>query len=71
MVIKMNKQNIIERIDMLYDKYEVDKSFYEKMNEDEKIRGVKGILAELDMKKKIPYDSSDIEMIKDIFSLYC
>lgn len=67
----MNIQNTIEIIDMLYDKYGVDKKFYSEMSDDEIARGIKGILAELDMKKKNPYSSSDIEMIKDIFALFC
>ncbi len=67
----MNEEKIIEYIDMLYEKYEVDKSFYSQMNNQEKIRGMKGILAELDLKKRFPYTDSDIEIIKDIFSLCC
>ena len=67
----MNEEKIIENIDMLYEKYEVDKSFYSKMSNQEKIRGMKGILAELDLKKKMPYVDVDIEIIKDIFSLCC
>ncbi len=67
----MNEEKIIKNIDMLYDKYNVDKSFYSHMSNQEKIRCMKGILAELDIKKKIPYKDSDIEIIKDIFSLCC
>ena len=67
----MDIENVIRNIDMLYEKYEVDKSFYNKMSRQEIIKGIKGILAELDLKKKMQYTASDIELIKDIFSLYC
>lgn len=67
----MNEEKIIKSIDMLYEKYNVDKSFYSGMSDQEKIRGMKGILAELDLKKKIPYTDLDIEIIKDIFSVCC
>lgn len=48
----MNEEKIIKSIDILYEKYMVDKSFYNKMSNQEKIRRMKGILAELDLKKK-------------------
>ncbi len=62
---------VMKMIDILYEKYQVDSSFYCEMSNLEKIRGMKGILAELDKKKKFPYTDSDLEVIKDIFSLCC
>ena len=62
---------VMKMIDILYEKYQVDSSFYCEMSNLEKIRGMKGILAELDKKKKLPYTDSDLEVIKDIFSLCC
>ncbi len=62
---------VMKMIDILYEKYQVDSSFYCEMSNQEKIRGMKGILAELDKKKKFPYTDSDLEVIKDIFSLCC
>ena len=62
---------VMKMIDILYEKYQVDSSFYCEMSNLEKIRGMKGILAELDQKKKFPYTDSDLEVIKDIFSLCC
>lgn len=62
---------VMKMIDILYEKYQVDSSFYCEMSNLEKIRGMKGILAELDQKKKVPYTDSDLEVIKDIFSLCC
>ena len=53
----MNEEKIIKSIDILYEKYMVDKSFYNKMSNLEKIRRMKGILAELDLKKKMPFTS--------------
>lgn len=58
-------------IDYLYKKYKVDDSFYNNMSEHEFIMGVKGILAELDLKKIIQYDKNDIDIIKDIYSSWC
>lgn len=49
MKIKMDEDKIIETIDKLYEKYKVDKSFYNEMSKQEKIRGMKGILAELEV----------------------
>lgn len=63
----MNEEKIIKSIDILYEKYMEDKSFYNKMSNQEKIRRMKGILAELDLKKKMPYEDLDVEIIKGYF----
>lgn len=67
----MNIKSILRQIDYLYDKYGVDKSFYFFMNDEQKIKGMKGILAELDLKKNIEYDKVDLKIIKDIYSVCC
>ena len=58
-------------IDYLYKKYKVDDSFYNDMSEHEFIKGIKGILAELDLKKIKQYDKNDIDIIKDIYLIWC
>lgn len=43
---------VIQRIEEMYRNYEVDLAFLDTMDENQKIKGMKGILAELDLKKK-------------------
>lgn len=64
-------EKILRQIDYLYDKYGVDKSFYFSMNDEQKIKGMKGILAELDFKKNREYDENDSKIIKDIYFICC
>lgn len=67
----MNENEIIKKIDYLYSKYKVDKKIYSNMTDKELILGMKGILAELDIKKTGQYDKSDLEIIKKIYSICC
>ena len=62
---------ILKTIDELYEKYGVDRTFYSDMEVNEIIRGMKGILAELDLKKQKSYTKEDAEKIKDIYGLCC
>lgn len=64
-------RNLRAIIDQLYERYGVDKAFYSAKEEDEIIKTMKGILAELDIKKQKPYTMEDIDLIKDIYRLYC
>ena len=59
----MKIEDILSQIDYLYEKYNVDKSFYISMNKEQKIKGMKGILAELDLKKNSEYEKKDIVAI--------
>ena len=67
----MNKNEIIDSINELYEKYEVDKTIFEKLDKDELIRSMKGILAELDKKKKREYTKEDIITIRKIYNMCC
>lgn len=67
----MTEKEILSAIDYLYRKYEVSNDFYILLSEENKIRAMKGILAELDKKKKAEYSKEDIELIKDIYFMCC
>ena len=67
----MKKEDILSQIDYLYEKYKVDKSFYLSMNKEQRINGMKGILAELDSKKNCEYEKTDIMIIKNIYAICC
>mgnify|MGYP004446031517 CR=1 FL=1 len=67
----MSEEKILKTIDELYEKYGVDRIFYSDMEVNEIMRGMKGILAELDLKKQKSYTKEDAEIIKDIYGLFC
>ena len=67
----MSKEETREIINFLYEKYGISKSFYEGFSCDEIISGMKGILANLDENKTRDYEKKDIEIIKDIFGMWC
>ena len=41
------------------------------METEQIIRGMKGILANLDLNKQKSYTKEDAELIKDIYGMYC
>lgn len=67
----MNEDRIIKIIDELYEKYGVERIFYSGMETEQIIRGMKGILANLDLNKQKSYTREDAELIKDIYGLCC
>lgn len=67
----MNEDRIIKTIDELYEKYGVERIFYSDMEKEQIIRGMKGILANLDRNKQKSYTREDAELIKDIYGLCC
>ena len=69
--MKIDNKIVIQRIEVMYRNYGVDLAFLEVMDEEQKIKGMKGILAELDLKKKRSYTSDDLSFIKQIYSLFC
>lgn len=69
--MKIDNKIVIQRIEEMYRNYGVDLAFLEVMDEEQKIKGMKGILAELDLKKKRSYTSDDLSFIKQIYSLFC
>ncbi len=62
---------VIQRIEEMYRNYEVDLAFLDTMDENQKIKGMKGILAELDLKKKMGYTPEDLNFIKQVYALFC
>ena len=67
----MSLDKIIRTLDELYEKYGVEKIFYADMETEQIIRGMKGILANLDLNKQKSYTKGDAELIKDIYGLCC
>lgn len=67
----MSEDKIIKTIDELYEKYGVESVFYSDMETEQIIRGMKGILANLDLNKQKSYTKEDEELIKDIYGLFC
>lgn len=62
---------IVQRVEEMYKKYGVDLRFIEALDDEQKIKGMKGVLAELDLKKKGDYTSDDLLFIKQIYSMFC
>lgn len=62
---------IIQRVEEMYRKYGVDLKFLEILEDEQKIKGMKGVLAELDLKKSRDYTSDDLLFIKNIYSMFC
>ena len=71
--MEMNNELIIQRIKKLYEKYGVDKKFIDSLDEDDnkKIKGMKGILAELELNKMKDYSPEDLSFIREIYSKFC
>lgn len=67
----METDKIIEKVYKLYDKYGVDKGFLDALSDEKKIKGMKGILAELDLKKKADYEVEDLQFIQKIYAMFC
>lgn len=67
----MSEDKIIRTIDELYEKYGVERIFYADMETEQIIRGMKGILANLDLNKQKSYTEEDVELIKDLYGLCC
>ncbi len=69
--MEIENDAIIQRVEEMYKKYGVDLKFLEKLDDEKKIKGMKGVLAELDLKKKENYTSDDLLFIKEIYSMFC
>lgn len=67
----MDKQKLISELNRLFDKYVNDTEILKSIEEDKVQYQVKGILAELDKRKKKDFEEEDIETIKDIYFYYC
>ena len=55
----------------MYKKYGVDSRCIIDLTDDQIVKGMKGVLAELDLNKKREYEQEDLFMIKKIYSMFC
>lgn len=69
--METNNSIIIQRIEELYKKYEVDTNFIDSLDDRQKIKGMKGVLAELDLNKKRNYTQDDLLFIREVYSMFC
>ena len=69
--MELNNSIIIQRIEEMYRKYGVDLEFLEALDEKQKIKGMKGVLAELELKKNGGYTSDDLLFIQEVYSMFC
>lgn len=69
--MEINDKAIIQRLEEMYQKYGVDTQFLNTLDENRKIKGMKGILAELEIKKKGEYTPDDLLFIQQIYAMYC
>ena len=67
----METKFIIQKIEELYKKHGVDSAFIDKLDDKQKIKGMKGVLAELDLNKKKEYSADDLLFIQKIYSMFC
>lgn len=67
----MSNDLIIQQIKKLYKKYGVDARFIDLLDDDRKIKGMKGILAELDLNRMRDYSPEDLLFIREIYSVFC
>ena len=69
--MEIDNSAIIQRIEEMYQKYGVDLKFLDMLDDEKKIKGMKGVLAELDLKKEGDYTSDDLLFIRQIYALFC
>ena len=69
--MEMSNDLIIQQIKKLYKKYGVDAKFIDLLDDDRKIKGMKGILAELELNKMRDYSPEDLLFIREIYSIFC
>lgn len=69
--MEMSNELIIQLIKKLYKKYGVDAKFIDLLDDDKKIKGMKGILAELELNKVRDYSPEDLLFIREIYSMFC
>lgn len=67
----MEEREIIKKIYGLYIKYGVNIELLDSLDDERKIKGMKGVLAELDLNKKQEYDQMDLQFIQKLYSRYC
>lgn len=67
----MEERELIKKIYGLYIKYGVNIELLDSLDDERKIKGMKGVLAELDLNKKQEYDQMDLQFIQKLYSRYC
>lgn len=67
----MNEESVIQDIIDLYNRYEVNIEYFSEWGKEDTIKGMKGILANLDQKRRKEYVYTDLVLIKKIYSKYC
>jgi hypothetical protein len=67
----MDNEAILKRIRRMYIEYGVDTNFLDALDDERKIKGMKGVLAELDLNKKKDYTPDDIKFIQEVYSMFC
>lgn len=55
----------------MYLEYGVNTAFLDTLDEEHIIKGMKGVLAELDVNKNRNYEPEDIKFIQEVYSLFC
>jgi len=55
----------------MYVEYGVNTMFLDKLDDIQKIKGMKGILAELDLNRTKNYSPEDLIFIQQIYSMFC
>lgn len=69
--MEIDNKIIIQRVEEMYRKYGVDTERLELLDDERKIKGMKGVLAELDLKRKMDYSPEDLLLIRQIYSTLC
>ncbi len=62
---------VIEAIKKMYVEYGVDVDFVKNMTDEEIIKGMKGVLARLDINKKKEYSVEHRAFIKEVYARFC
>lgn len=62
---------VIEAIKNMYVEYGVDIAFVENMTGEQIIKGMKGVLAQLDINKKKEYSMEHKIFIKEVYARFC
>ena len=67
----INSRDVVSYVKKMYKKYGVDSRCIIDLTDDQIVKGMKGVLAELDLNKKREYEQEDLFMIKKIYSMFC
>lgn len=62
---------VIEAIKNMYIEYGVDADFVKNMTDEQIIKGMKGVLAQLDINKRKEYSEEHRVFIKEFYARFC